>query len=308
MKNIKFFWGLVRLYVYIHLPRNKKIGYAAISVVILGGLIYLLRFRCIPGYNWDLSITASEFLVGAGSLIGALGIVIEGIVWLVGKLNKNTTTITSIQPYLWIGDEKEHYPIKSQHEFTQIIRDLPLEILQSAHIAFFVSFNSKDKNEAKIVYKTYFKPHFGFKWVFETQKNEPDDYSKKMARAKSFLLGTKYYEDYIIKSPEIKGTAADNIHKLECELPLDPFLFLLLHKSISLSVKIENSNKSKTSWCTFKLFIEDEAKKAIAGKIPELKTEEEKQRWIEKWKKDFQEKNENIFDLEYKKCEGEPHD
>ena len=280
MGNIKFFWGLVKLYVYMHLPRNKKIWLSIIGIVVLGSLVYLWRFRCIPGYNWDLSITASDFLVGIGSLIGALGIVAGGIVWFVGKLNKNTTIITSIQPHLRIGDEKEYYPIKSQHEFTQIIRDLPLEMLKISRVAFFVFFNSKDKNENKIVYKTYCKPNFGFKWVFEIQKNESDDHLKKLEKAKSYLLSTKYYEDYIIKD-----TAAGNKHKLECELPLDPVLFLPHYKSVSLSVRIENLNRSQTPWCIFKLFIEEEAKKAIAEKIPELKTEEEIKQWLEEWKR-----------------------
>ncbi|MDR3302319.1 MAG: hypothetical protein LBT01_07320 [Spirochaetaceae bacterium] len=251
----------------------------------------------IPCYEFDLSITLYEFLIGLSAFIGALAIVAGGIRWLANKLNKNTTTIKSILPYIRIDEAKTYLPVKSQHEFSQIIRDAPLDVLQVASLAYFVHFNSTDKNENKVVYKSNCKPRFGIKWLFEAAKGSAvDDIRKKIKRAKSYLFNVKRYEDYIFKNTNVNETM-DTIRHLECEIPLDPIRFLPFYKTVSISVKIENSNKSHTSWCKFKLNIEDNAIQSMANKIPELNSKKEREYWLKNWKKEFDKNNEPKFDL-----------
>jgi hypothetical protein len=237
----------------------------------------------------------SDFLLGISALVGAFAVIAGGIRWLADKLNKNTTIIKSLLPYLKIGDYKYHL-IKSQHEISQFIRDAPLEILQISSIMYFVHFNSIDMNENKVEYKSYCKPKLGFKWILESERDNNNTLSQKIKRAKSYLFNTQYHEDYYFKPVNTENNI-DGIHKLECEYSLDPIRFLPFYKYISISVRVINSNKSHTAWCNCKIDIEDDAIKSMFEKIPELKTEKEQEDWLKKWKKDFDAKNEEKFDL-----------
>jgi len=248
----------------------------------------------MSGYEWDLSITLYDFLVGISAFIGGIAIVVNGFRWFFHKLNKNTTIIKSVLPFIRIGEDKKYLPIKSQHEFSQIIREFPLDLLQVSSLAFLVRFNSINKNEIKIVYKSFCKPRYGIKWILEIYKENKEVIN--LSKLKSYFFNTRRYDEYIFKSSNLPDTA-DTIQILECEIPLDPMRFIFLHKTLSISVKILNSDKSHTSWCKCMLKIDNESINAISEKVPEIKTSEEREKWLKTWKENFDKSNENKFDL-----------
>jgi hypothetical protein len=297
MKGVRLFIGLVGLWLQIQFLKLKKMLLWPAVILSLSGIIYIWKFRCLTGYEWDLSIAASDFMLGISAIIGAFAIVAGGIRWLADKINKNTTIIKSVQPYLRIGDDKICYHIKSQHELSQIIREAPLEVLQLASLTYIIRFNSIDKNENKIAYKSYCKPRVGLRWVLDTEKdNVADVLSKKIERAKLYLFNTQYHEDYYFRQINY-DQIIDSIHNIECEFSLDPIRFLPFYKNISMSVRVINSNGSYTTWCKCKLDIEDYAIKSMVEKIPELKTEEAQKNWLKTWKENFDKNNEAKLDL-----------
>lgn len=251
----------------------------------------------IPGYELDLSITLHDFLIGISAFIGGIAIVFNGFRWFFNKLNKNTTIIKSILPFLRIGEDKTYLPIKSQHEFSQIIREFPLELLQVSSLAFFVRFNSINKNESKIEYKSFCQPRFGIKWIYEIIKeNKKELLTVILSKTKSYFFNKKQYEEYIFKSSHDPDTI-DTIQNLECEFPLDPVSFLSFYKALSINIRVVNSDKSHTSWCKCKLNIGNESIKAISNKVPVLKTPEAREEWLKTWKEEFDKNNEAKFDL-----------
>jgi hypothetical protein len=297
MKGVRLLFGLIGLWLKIQFFKFKKMLLWTAVVLLISGTIYIWKFRCLSGYEWDLSISASDFMLGISAIIGAFAIVAGGIRWLADKINKNTTIIKSVQPYLRIGDDKICYHIKSQHELSQIIREAPLEVLQKTSLTYIIRFNSMDKNENKVAYKSYCKPRVGLRWVLETEKdNVTDGFSRKIERAKTYLFNTQYHEDYYFRQIS-SAQDIDSIHNLECEFSLDPVMFLPFYKYISMNVRVINSNGSHTAWCKCKLNIEDYAIKSMAEKIPELKAEETRENWLKTWKENFDKNNEAKFDL-----------
>jgi hypothetical protein len=266
-------------------------------------LIYYLltsvwRFQCIPGYEWDFSITLYEFLLGVSAFISALAIISSGFIWLFKRLDKNETIINSCQPYIRIG-ESNIFPIKSQHEFSQIIREAPLEILQTSSVFFIIIFSSKNNNENKIFYKSICKQRFGIFWILKTEKEKVDDkLLTKINRAKLYLFGCKQYEDYIIKNTDNTNC---NKHKLDCEIILDPILFLAYNKNISVSIKIQNSDRSQTPWYKFTLNIDDNAFNEIYKKLQDNIADKDPNKWLEKWSENLKNKNESKFDFNDRK-------
>jgi hypothetical protein len=235
-----------------------------------------------------------ELLLGISAFISALAIISSGFLWLIKKLNRNETIINSCQPYIRIG-EGNIFPIKSQHEFSQILREAPLEVLQESSVFFVVIFSSKNSNEYKILYKSTCKQRFGIFWILKIEREKIDDtLLTKINRAKSFLFGCKQYEDYIIK--DIDNTNY-NKHKLNCEIILDPMLFLAYNKNISVDIKIQNSDRSQTPWYKFSLNIEDYSFREINKKLQDHIADNDPVKWLEKWREILKKNNESKFDF-----------
>jgi hypothetical protein len=299
MKEVKHYLSLIILCIYILFIKLRKVFLILLLSVFFCLLIYYLltgiwRFQCIPGYEWDFSITLYEFLLGISAFISALAIISSGFIWLFKRLDKNETIINSCQPYIRIG-ESNIFHIKSQHEFSQIIREAPLEILQTSSVFFIISFSSKNNNENKILYKSVCKQRFGIFWILKIERDRIDDtLLTRINRAKSFLFGSKQYEDYIIKNKE---NTNGNEHKLDCEIILDPMFFLAYNKNISISIRIQNSDRSQTPWYKFTLNIEDNAFKEIYKKLHDNIADKDSNKWLEKWCENLKKNNESKFDF-----------
>jgi len=174
IKKIIHYFKLIGICIYILFMRIKKIIFTILLTVFFIILLkYIIidfwQFRCIKGYEWNLTMTLYEFLIGFSAVIGALAIVGSGILWLTSKLNKNKTIIKSCLPYIRIGDDYV-YPIKSQHEFSQIIREAPLELLRKSSLLFHVKYSSENNNENIIIYKSACKNRYGLFFILKTEK------------------------------------------------------------------------------------------------------------------------------------------
>ena len=296
----KHFFKLVGIciIVFIFMIRKTLIcAFIMLALIIFPylGISYFRGIVNFPNYEWDFSITFFEFLVGSSAFISAIAIISGGVKWLINKLNKNTTTIKSFQPYIRIGDTTIYHQIKSQREFSQFIMEAPLEILQISSVTYFVRFNSLDKNENKILYESHCKPRFGLDFIIKAEKeNIVDTFSKRLKRTKSYLFDTKKYEEYITRDTSINNNG-DCLHRLEHEIPLDPLLFLTFYKSISIIVKIENSNKSRTAWYSDKLIIEKGALDKILEKISKHNINKSTNDFVNTWYEGFQKKNEKKY-------------
>jgi hypothetical protein len=253
------------------------------------------QFRCIPGYEWNFSITLYEFLLGFSAIISAIAIILSGIRWLNKKLDKNETIINSCQPYINLG-RRQDCRIKSQHEFTQILREAPLELLQKSSLFFIISFSSKNNNEYKILYKSTCKQRLGLFWTLKTESKKLNEtLLTKINRVKANIFGSKQYEDYIIKNID---NATINTHKLDCEIILDPVFFIPFNKNISTSIKIQNSDKSQTPWYEFSLKIDKLVHNEIDKKLKDNIGDKELDKWLEEWRENMKKNNEDKFDLD----------
>jgi hypothetical protein len=268
-----------------------------IAAILIISTIYIFstwQFRYITGYNWDFSISLYEFLIGISAFISALAIIASGIIWIVNKLNKNTTIIKSCQPYISIG-ENNIFPINSQYEFTQILREAPLELLQCSSLLFLVKYNSINNNESRLLYKSICKPRFGLSWIIKTENERLDDtFSVRLKRIKSYLFEKKQYEDFIHK---YKDKNNDYIQKLYCEVILDPILFIPYNKTITIIVKIKNADNSCTPWYKCNLLIEDSALKSIYEKLNVQISDNDINDWLNKWRENLKKNNEKKFDF-----------
>ena len=299
MEKIRHILSLVILCLYVTSMRIRKVFLyfmlpAFFVLIIRYALIYLWQFRPISGYEWDFSITLYELFLGISAFISALAIISSGIIWFINKLNKNKTIIELCQPYIRIDNENT-FPIKSKHEFNQILREAPLELLQVSSIYFIITFKSINNNACKVIYQSICKQRFGLLWILKTEKERVNDaLSVRIKRAKSFFFESIQYEEFIFKDND---NTLNNQHRLTCHILLDPMLFLAYNKDISVSIKIQNTDKSETPWYKFSLDIENNSMNIIYKKLQKNIADADPEKWLEKWKKDLKQNNESKFDF-----------
>jgi len=119
----------------------------------------------------------------------------------------------------------------------------------------------------------------------------------KINRIRKNIFETFQYEDFLFKD----NKTDDNWHKLNCEIILDPILFLAYNKTVTIKIRIKNSDLSQTPWYKFNLNIEDKIIKEIYNKLQENIADENPEIWLNTWKENSERENESKFDFKDRK-------